>query len=549
MDHRVSSVWVVGAGLLLGAFGTALFYGHLVGLSFPLFTLGLVGVLLVMSYQRQMLLRNLWLLLPLAFFAAMVAVRADWTLISLNILMVAGLGALFLNYVRAEQAADTAPLSEHFTGGLETSFGVLPLAAAEVSTARRWLVEKLPQNRAPLVLVGRGVLFAVPALAVFGVLLGSADTVFGQMLGDALSVLRFNNPAEFVGRAASTLSLGFVTAGVLATGIARPRPPIAVRQHRAPVRASTPAPASEISDTDGEFDIIEDTPARPAVEKAKPGFKLSLIESGIVLGSVDLMFGAFVLIQFAYFFGGRVAEGSSYADYARRGFFELVAVSLLTLGMVLLLDTITVRQGKREDWTFRTLSVVMVGLTCVMLLSAWQRMSLYEDAFGFTHLRVYTRVCMAWLAVLFGFFLLALFRMRLNIFALGVLVSIIGFSATLNMLNVDAYIAQRNIDRYYAGYTLDVRFLSLLSADAVPAIAALYQNTSDEQLRADLGQILARRESELQRLRDSEGGSTLISGNVARDTAWMLLDGMALPALDYSAALWRYSSYDYTYSR
>jgi hypothetical protein len=217
--------------------------------------------------------------------------------------------------------------------------------------------------------------------------------------------------------------------------------------------------------------------------------------------------------------------------------------------MALALDKITVRQGKREDWTFRALSVVMVCLTGVMLLSAWQRMSLYEEAFGFTHLRIYTRVCMAWLALLFGFFLLALFRMRLNIFALGILVSIIGFMGTLNILSVDAYIAQRNIERYYAGYSLDVRFLSLLSADAVPAIAALYQNTTDEQLRADLGQILARHQLELQRLRTVEGGNTLVSGNIGRDTAWTVLNNLSLPAYDYSYALWRYSSYDYTYSR
>ena len=57
---------------------------------------------------------------------------------------------------------------------------------------------------------------------------------------------------------------------------------------------------------------------------------------------VDLLFLAFVLVQFRYLFGGaelvRGLTGMSYADYARRGFFELVAVAALSLPLLLLAD-------------------------------------------------------------------------------------------------------------------------------------------------------------------------------------------------------------------
>src|SRR6185369_16696657 len=83
-----------------------------------------------------------------------------------------------------------------------------------------------------------------------------------------------------------------------------------------------------------------------AAKPRKKIFSIGIIESLIVLGSVDLLFAAFVLIQFAYFFGGQrniSLEGLTYSDYARRGFFELVAVSVLTLALVLLLEGATLR--------------------------------------------------------------------------------------------------------------------------------------------------------------------------------------------------------------
>jgi hypothetical protein len=243
-----------------------------------------------------------------------------------------------------------------------------------------------------------------------------------------------------------------------------------------------------------------------------------------------------------------VVEGLTYAEYARRGFFELVTVSILTLGLGLILDWITVRQSARENLVFRILAVVMIGLTAVMLVSAWQRMSLYESVFGFTHLRIYTRVFMVWLVVLFGFFVAAVFRLRENVFALGIVLVIVGFTATLNVINVDGYIAERNIERYRVGYLLDVRFLSLLSADAVPAIISLYEETDDPALRADLGQILVRHWITLRRLRDYGGGNTLLSGNMGRDHAWEMLTNMQgmLPEYDAAYNLWNYRSYDYS---
>jgi hypothetical protein len=116
------------------------------------------------------------------------------------------------------------------------------------------------------------------------------------------------------------------------------------------------------------------------------------------------------------------------------------------------------------------LSVVMIALALVILVAASQRMSLYEEAYGYTHLRVYTHVFMRWLGVLLGVALLSVFRLRKNIFSLGVLVVLIGYLGSINLLNVDYYIAEQNINRYHNGYELDAYYLYTLSQADSPLV-------------------------------------------------------------------------------
>jgi hypothetical protein len=498
-------------GLLVGFLGNIVFYGKTIGLSFPIFTLALVAALLALSIpaRQPLRLRQLWLLAPLAFFAAMVAVRAD-DVMGLNVLAVLGLGALTLHYLPRERALDEESLGDYARGILAAGVSIAPHTTAEIGGSLAWLRERRLQDRMPLLAVGRGLLLALPIVLVFAWLFSYADSVFASYFTELQHLLRTENLGETLGRGATTLLLGLSATGALAYGLAR--------------RSWGPAAST------GNIQVIE-----PGVEplpqnKQKPAIiQLGAIESSIVLGSVDLLFAAFVLIQFAYFFGGsaNIAVGKlTYAEYARSGFFELVAVSLLTLGLILTLNRITIRRDGQQTQVFRALCMVMVALTLVILVAASQRMSLYEEAYGYTHLRVYTHVFMRWLGLLLGVALLSVFRVRRHIFSLGVLVVLMGYLGTLNLLNVDYYIAEHNINRYYDGRELDVFYLATLSLDAIPPIVELYQNEhTGVEIRYQIDQWLAVRLRQLDRLR-AGAGSTLFSANLSRDRAWALLDGI-----------------------
>src|SRR5690606_28461555 len=106
-----------------------------------------------------------------------------------------------------------------------------------------------------------------------------------------------------------------------------------------------------------------------------------------------LLFLFFVLVQFRYLFGGagmiEVTPGLTYAEYARRGFFELVAASALVLPLLLVGDWLFDHRGPRDGWIFRALSLLLILLVLVVMASAFHRMRLYLGAYGMTEPRLY----------------------------------------------------------------------------------------------------------------------------------------------------------------
>jgi hypothetical protein len=111
-----------------------------------------------------------------------------------------------------------------------------------------------------------------------------------------------------------------------------------------------------------------------------------------------------------------------------------------------------------------------VGLVAVILVSAFQRLLLYEAAYGFTRLRLYTHIFMLWLGALLLATALLEGLDRLRYFALALFLVCLGFGLTLNLVNVDALIVRQNIARAMQQHELDAAYLANLSDDSVPTL-------------------------------------------------------------------------------
>ena len=147
---------------------------------------------------------------------------------------------------------------------------------------------------------------------------------------------------------------------------------------------------------------------------------------------------------------------------------------------------------KTQRRVFSGLGLGMVALVGVMLFSAFQRLMLYEAAYGFSRLRAYTHVFMIWLGALLAVVVVLDILRKEQAFALAALLASIGFAATLTLMNVDGFNVRQNVARSEAGANLDVGYLASLSPDSVPALVeALLDGSLVPGTRNAVGAALA----------------------------------------------------------
>ena len=318
------------------------------------------------------------------------------------------------------------------------------LARVETGRAGRW-------RRTAA--VARGFVIAAPFVVVFGALFMSADAVFARLVAN---VVRFD-----FDRIASHVLL-FSIAAWLSTGYLRGF-------------LTGTEPPSFAARRDGGDGRHEPAPNRAA---------LGIIEVATALGAVDLLFLVFVIVQFRYLFGAdtlvQVTPGLTYAEYARRGFFELVVAVALVVPVLLAADWVLDRRSRRDAVVFSGLAGVQIALVLAIAASALQRLRLYHASYGLTGSRLYAMVLLIWIGAILLWIAATVLRGRRESFAFGTLASGLATVAVLFVINPDAVVARTNASRLTsadAAVRFDVAYATSLSADAVPvlidALAAL----------------------------------------------------------------------------
>jgi hypothetical protein len=188
------------------------------------------------------------------------------------------------------------------------------------------------------------------------------------------------------------------------------------------------------------------------------------------------LFTAFVVAQAAALFGGHEyvqrTTGLTYAEYVHQGFGQLTAATLLTLATVALAVRKAPQRTPRERLVLRGVLGALCLLTLVVVASALHRMDLYQQAYGFTVLRVLVDGFELWLGLLVV--LVAVAGVRLSGWWLprAALLSAALLLLVAGLASPQAWVAQRNIDRYAATGRLDVAYLASLGPDAAPTVVA-----------------------------------------------------------------------------
>lgn len=210
----------------------------------------------------------------------------------------------------------------------------------------------------------------------------------------------------------------------------------------------------------------------PPVKTRKGNWDSIIITTILVF--MNLIYLLFTVVQFQYFFSGTLEQGISYSEYARRGFFELLVVTVINYAV--LLGSISF--VKTISFMMKALLTFLIAFSGVLLTSAFLRLLMYEQAYGFTYARVLAHSFMLFLCIVFAVTLVKVWEQRLSLTRFYIILTLL-YYVGLNMVGMDQLIVSSNIARYEDSGKIDVGYLGTLSYSAVPELVELYEGNPD----------------------------------------------------------------------
>jgi hypothetical protein len=215
-------------------------------------------------------------------------------------------------------------------------------------------------------------------------------------------------------------------------------------------------------------------PALPNLPQLRTTAFIGVTEQRMVLWSAAVVLWLFVLLQLSYLIQpppAAINSGVTFAEFARKGFGELsIAVTIVGAIILVLEYARPVDISEKDRRILTRLELALLLALELILLSAFRRVVLYEQAFGFTTARLFAQTYM----VVMGLSLLALafevVRGSISVnFARRVAVIALGAFTVLVFWNHEAWIVNRNIDRGIQTGKFDLAYARRLS-DAIPTL-------------------------------------------------------------------------------
>lgn len=438
------------AAFLLAVLHQYLFYGHMPGVSYPIFVV--LFYCFMLYYAKDRLRRPTWfsyVWLGAIFLLSMTFMLfSNWFFFGLNLLVLPALILLHMTYMLSYRQPSWsgfsliwAALEQFFAQSLRHWPTVLTVIQKSGGGSLRG------ERKQVIIKVLTGLAFSFPILLVVVSLLSSADGVFQQVLNKFPELLERISFDEGVIRTLWTVLLGMGLFGYLWGFLAPKRTEVSVQQK------------------EGE----------PYLEPVS--FAVDPVIITTILITINVVYVLFVSVQFSYLFGaweGILPQDRTYADYARSGFFELILVTAINFA-ILLLSLLALENAKaRLQTLIRTLLYILVLCSIVMLYSAYSRLALYEEAYGYTQIRFLVHAFMIFLALLLVLASVRISRVQFPLMKWYIVLGLVSY-VIMNYIGMDRIIAAQNIARYEASGDLDTDYLSGLSWEAVPKLIAFSQ--------------------------------------------------------------------------
>lgn len=229
----------------------------------------------------------------------------------------------------------------------------------------------------------------------------------------------------------------------------------------------------------------------PVYEDGAPSYRIfPPVVSYFAVTPICIFYLIYIVTQFGNI-ASAVDKTLDYSTFARRGFFELCAIAVINLGVIVLIQSFTKRkENDAKPLTLRIYTVLISLFTLLIIATAITKMLMYINEYGMTLMRVYTSWFMVLLALIFV--LIIVLQIRNYVIWKALFAAFTAMLAVLCFGNFEGMIARYNISAYRSGALdeLDVAAFDELGYSAAAPAAELLENTSDELLKRKLKDIL-----------------------------------------------------------
>lgn len=428
-EPSVTTIWT--AALLTSAVGAALLFSAEPGINWPIWVAATsVALIVCRLVARKTVELPLIVLLTwatvLSFGLALRDNEGIQVLVVMSDAMLLGLAVLVVG------AVSWSALSAKLLAAVPflAPFRVWRATAYEVAVAPR--ISSSPRARSII----RGTLLSAPLVLVLIMLLGHADPVI-RWGTDRVSAWLAD--WSFLPRILFFAFLLSITVG-----------------------------ANSIGSRQADADL----PRLPGVLRS---WTIGLTEQRMMLWSAAVILWIFVLLQLSYFIQPppvAADSGVTFAEYARQGFGELSFAATIVGAIILILEYTRPTEASEQDRKkLVRLELALLIALVLVLFSAFRRVILYEQAYGFTTARLFAQAYMVVMCLALLALGIEVARGSISI-AFGRRVAEIALSVftVLVLWNYEAWIVNRNIDRAAQDGKFDWEYAVKLSRDAVPTL-------------------------------------------------------------------------------
>ena len=151
-------------------------------------------------------------------------------------------------------------------------------------------------------------------------------------------------------------------------------------------------------------------------------------------------------------------QNIKYTEFARKGFFQLMIVSLINIAMILKANNKNLKETEKQEKYKKTMCIVMVIFTLIIIISAFARMTLYQQNYGYTRLRILVDYTLITEIILLIPTIIYILKNKIDLIK-TYFVIIITMYCLVNFINIDKIIMKNNFNRYKETGYIDLNYL------------------------------------------------------------------------------------------